>query len=91
MVLGQTALAIDDKPFCYSAVDTEKIAKAFIDLKKCQIDVVEKDKVIKEHLILPDATQAGAQWWQEPAFVWGGIVVSASAATLVTWYLVRPK
>ena len=82
---------VTDKPYCYSESELHKLSVLITDLQKCQAELVAKDRLINERLVLPEAAQAGQAWWQTPSFVVGGIVVSASAATILTWYLMHDK
>lgn len=73
---------------CFSTAEVHKIAGGIKELAACRIAVAEKDKLIQERLVAP-STAPGIAFWQEPAFVWGGMVVSASVASLVTLLVVQ--
>lgn len=88
------AQAVDTAPLesvCYSKEERLKIAKALVDLKKCEVEVYQKTQLIKQNMLTYDGLNPGPAWWQEPSFVAGGIIVSFSVGTLVTWYLLRDK
>ena len=73
---------------CYSSDEVHKIAGGIKELIACRIAVAEKDKLIQERLVTTKGAP-GIAWWQEPTFVWGGMVVSASVASLVTLLVVQ--
>lgn len=82
---------VDLKTYCYTLDDVKKIAGLVTDYQKCQVALTDKTALINEKLMTFDGATAGAQWWQEPAFIIGGVVVSASVASLLTLYFMRPK
>lgn len=74
------------KAECYTTGEVEKLAKAIVDLQNCSMALIEKDELIQVKLAKYDATIA---WWQEPSVVVGGLVVSASIATIATVFLLK--
>ena len=76
---------------CYTPGQLEKIAQAITDLKKCSLALTEKDRLIQENMLRFDKLNAGPAFWQEPMFVWGGIVVGVSVGSLVTFLVMRNK
>lgn len=76
---------------CYEPAALTKIAGAITDLKKCQFDLGEKDKLIANRLENPTVDRPHTAWWQEPSVVLGGVVLTASVATLGTLWVVHKK
>lgn len=67
---------------CLSSTEQAKVSKAILDLEKCNSSLKLKDELIQARLATGGGTPALA-FWQEPQFVIGGIVVTASVATLI--------
>lgn len=75
---------------CYGPGDLAKIAGAITDLKKCQLELGEKDKLINDRLSNPNSgDRPHIEWWQEPSVIIAGVAVSASLASVFTLVLVR--
>lgn len=91
-MISSPAAAVDSSPLtskCYGGTDLYKLSKAITDLQKCQVELIEKNKVIDEKLTKFDAAAAGPQFWQEPSFVVGGVVISFAVGSLVTAYVIN--
>lgn len=66
---------------CFSKPELDKIAEGLRDLDYCKFDLKEARGFIHEMGSSP--TEAAVDWWQEPEWILGGIVVSFSVgATL---------
>lgn len=76
---------------CYSIPQREKIAQAITDLKKCQVDTTAKDELITKNMLTFDGVNSGPSWWQEPSFVFGGMIVSVALGGMVTFLVMRQK
>ena len=74
---------------CYNVEQRKKIAQAITDLKKCEVDLAARNELIQKNMLTLDGLNPGPAWWQEPAFVWGGIVVGVSVGGLVTFLVMN--
>lgn len=79
------------EPVCYSQEQRAKIAAAITDLAKCQADVAAKDELIQKHMLTMDGLNPGPAFWQEPGFVWGGMVVGVATGGIITFLVLRGK
>lgn len=75
---------------CYAPEALDTIAREMVEYRKCQVALDEKEKLIETRFVTFEANH-GIAWWQEPTTIVGGLVVSASVATLATFWLVRGK
>lgn len=73
---------------CYSPPQRAKIAAGLIDLQKCEVDLAVRNDLIKKHLLTLNGTPQ-QKFWQEPTFVWGGIVVGVAAGGIITFLAMR--
>lgn len=70
---------------CFNASESKKISEAILDLKKCEISLISRERLIQERLTkFPD--KSGPTFWQEPYFIAGGFVVSFSVGALAGFY-----
>lgn len=74
---------------CFPPEDISKIAGLVKDHRKCEASLLEKDILLQNRFI--EFQASGEAWWQEPSVILGGIVVSASLATIVTVLLIKDK
>ena len=72
---------------CYNPIQLKKMADSIVELKKCQLTLIEKNNLLQERFIKFES--AGEAWWQEPEMIIGGIVVSASLASLITIWTIK--
>lgn len=70
---------------CYSPEERKKIAQAIIDLRLCQVSLMEKDRLIQDKL----NSYSGPQWWQDPTTIVAGTVISLSVGGILTYILVK--
>jgi len=76
---------------CYAPDQLKKIYASITELDKCHVDLAAKDAYIKDRLVTWGAGQPVA-FWQTPAFVVSGIVVTIGVTAGVTaWVLNRAK
>ena len=70
--------------------DISILASSITELRKCQVAVQEKDKLINERLSTYNGDSAPRiAWWQEPTMVVGGVSVSFLLGSLLVYYGVR--
>lgn len=73
---------------CYTEAEVEQLALGITDLEKCRIALRETNELLSKRLTMSEV-ERGAAWWQEPTFVWGGMVVGFSSGALLAWWLTR--
>jgi hypothetical protein len=71
--------------FCYTQQEVNGLAKGIVELQKCQLQVTEQKRLIDERLVEFKGPQLKQLWWQEPAWVGTGLVVSFSAGMLLVF------
>lgn len=86
--LPQLAQTLSTDTLCLSPAEQDKLAKELIDLDKCRIDLKARQEIIDTRVLTYAGTPAIA-WWQEPTTVVGGMVISASIASVITVWFVR--
>jgi hypothetical protein len=70
---------------CYTRPQITKIYEGLRELDKCQATVMLKADFITSS----SKNYEPLAWWQEPTFVVGGIIVSASLAAMLTYMMVH--
>jgi len=75
---------------CFTLEERRKIGQAITDLAKCKVEVAQKDQLIKDNMLQFDKLNQGPAFWQEPSFVFGGMLVGVSVGGLIT-FLVMSK
>lgn len=76
---------------CYTHDERVKLAAVIVDYEKCKIDLDEKNDLIRRNMLTFDKITTGQAWWQEPSFVWGGMVVSFALGGIFTFLLIQSK
>ena len=74
---------------CYTVSQRRRLANLITDYKKCQADLTFRNELIAKELLTLDSVDPGPAFWQEPSFVFGGIVVGVAVGSLLTLVLVR--
>ncbi len=73
---------------CFSPHKLRVIANGLTDLEACRLALEAKDNLIEARLMAPTEPFRGIAWWQEPAVIIGGVVLTASVASLLTFLVV---
>jgi len=82
--------SIIDGCVCFAPIALDAIATEMVELRKCRIALDEKQRLINERFITFDSNH-GIAWWQEPTVIAGGLVISFSLASLLTFWAVQDK
>jgi hypothetical protein len=78
----------DGEGVCLDAFQLEQVAIALKELEVCKKEVVLRERLIEEAKLTAQPTAA---WWQEPAVIGGGIVMSFGIGSILAFYLARGK
>lgn len=62
---------------CYGDEQVKKLADMILDYQKCDMELKQKNELIKTHFIQIEGHGKTA-YWQEPAYIVGGLTVSFS-------------
>lgn len=74
--ISTVARATDEDCICYTKSEVEDIAAAIIEMKKCEIMLKERERLIEERLTEFKGPQEGRLFWQDPA--WFGFGIAGS-------------
>lgn len=75
---------------CFSQAERAKIAEGITQLKVCEVALAAKEDLIRDRIVVNPATVPEAEhWYQDPRWVVGGIVVSASVGSVLTIWALR--
>lgn len=75
---------------CFSQEERVKFAEGLTQLKTCEIALAAKDALIQDRIVQNPATvPESREWYQDPRWVVGGIVVSASIGSFLTIWALR--
>jgi hypothetical protein len=77
-----------DDPRCFSKEELHDIAGGLRELETCNEALKMRERFIDKEIA---AGHDKTAWWQEPSFIVGGIVVSASIASLTTFLIIKSK
>lgn len=77
---------IDMECTCYVPDDLAKIADEMKRTRHCEIELKMANQSIKN--FMNDGTP-DVEWWQQPAFVIGGIVIGVSVGTIIGVFVAR--
>jgi hypothetical protein len=69
---------------CYTPQQRKKIADAILDYRRCRASLASKERFIEDSLS-DVAKVSQVAFWQEPEFVFGGIVFGVSVGALITY------
>ena len=78
--------AADDR--CFSRLDVEILSSGLRQLEVCKFELKQKSMLVEKLTKIDPPTVA---WWQDPTFVFGGMVVSISVGALVGAYVLQKK
>jgi len=79
----------EDSSGCYTLAERRRLAGMITDFRKCQADLTFKNDLITKEMLTLDRVNPGPAFWQDPSFVFGGIVVGVAVGSILTLVLVR--
>jgi len=74
---------------CFSPPKLRVIANGLTDLESCRLALEAKNDLIETRLMAPVDRSRGVAWWQEPTVIIGGVVVSATVASFLTFLVMN--
>lgn len=73
---------------CYTEEQLKKISDGIIELRKCRIELSEKNSLIDQRLIHGPGMQEFS-WYQEPTVIIGGLVVTIGITSVMTYLIIK--